>query len=769
MSMTKLFSGNVFLALSLGASLALFAGCPTDEPENGGGDTIQCTVDGSPTDVEVGEAPSCRKNRDCGGGSICEKADQADEFGCCLKILCTSNADCSDGELCDTRRGICLPENSCDPANPGPVCGTELCTYVEGAPLCQATTELPAADGCRISPMNTVAVNGAAMDFHVAGIDGSGALVPHGAFDLSASTGGTASGKTVTFSCTDATPCAVTVTATASGDNGSSGSCDATVTVFPDAAAADVRVTVFDQTNHTALSGVDVTIKDNGGNLTTQQTDANGSTTFAGASATLEAVSAFPTTHQWQTIIGPGTNDVAIFTIPNPNTDRVAGVKGTFNFDNTHTRGDIRFGLAGTSIASGITDLNFETLIGELADYNVTLEGVVENELIPLPSGLVIEVESSPIKSDFVVLGEPGPRSLWALGGKVKLSEIGPIISNVTASSDDINVGQILGAVLPFFARFDHAVVGGLNLTEQNRPASPGEDQATPYSAWPFDELTGANAVNLNTLLQQSVTFNVPTLPCNPASYSGGNCTDNDYVSGAILLTGTLVPVEGLLPLGLTAALDDPDEEDGIDQVDGKVDTLEDQPASGQAIVDFAPQHDGLEGNPLLTVALAVELDGITGGSLAISSLTHLSDSQSGTQSFPSSEFLPFQGGTYDEAAKTFSPDTKGSADFFRTALYVADDVVPSWNVWFKDAPTAIDYNTFVDGQDIGQRANTVAVQAFKLGNGYNGANPSNFEDLMGLSGTNMDMFVYYMGGWSNVTCVDPDADNPTPACSEAN
>ena len=88
-----------------------------------------------------------------------------------------------------------------------------------------------------------------------------------------------------------------------------------------------------------------------------------------------------------------------------------------------------------------------------------------------------------------------------------------------------------------------------------------------------------------------------------------GACTDNAYSSGVVLLSGTIVPGQGMVPLGLTAGLDDPDTEDGTDQADGVIDHkpgLVGAPASGDVIVDFAPQHDGLEGNKLATLAIAL-------------------------------------------------------------------------------------------------------------------------------------------------------------------
>ena len=74
-----------------------------------------------------GEPEGCSSDRDCGGGSICDKANDDDAIpaaddpaGVCVKVVCFTDADCADpvNEKCDTRRGICVPRNLCDPGNP---------------------------------------------------------------------------------------------------------------------------------------------------------------------------------------------------------------------------------------------------------------------------------------------------------------------------------------------------------------------------------------------------------------------------------------------------------------------------------------------------------------------------------------------------------------------------------------------------------------------------------------------------------------------------
>lgn len=745
------------------AALLVSVGCPDPTtgndggPNDGGGDTFQCEPKANGDEVLA-----CKRAIDCGGGFICAKPEgaAADDFGCCQKVFCQVDADCDEGEKCDVRRGICVPENLCDPGAGCP--NGEYCVYDDGAPQCVA--EAPAVDTCSISPASLFAASGSELELHATGFDANGKLSPHASFTYSVDgVGGTDPvGNRISVVCTEAAPCTGTVTATANGG----ATCTAPIVVYPAVAASDLRVTLFDQTSGGPVSGAVVVARVDG-TLAEGTTDTDGSYTFTGAAdGTVESVSVFPANHQWQTVISPSSNDVALYTVATPDTSKVAGVKGQFNFDAVSTTGDIKLGLAGMSISGAITDLDFATLLGEIAEYQVVLEGVTdaEGELVPLPSGLVLELGPEKIKGDFVTLGDAGNRTLWALGGKVRLADIGPIISSVTAS-DEVNVGNILTAVLPFFARFDHAVVSGLDLVDTTRPAAPGENQPVPYGDWQFDELTGANAVKLDTLLSQSADYTVPTLPCAPGQSDGAGCSA--YASGAVLLTGVLVPGQGLVPLGLTAGLDDPDDQDGNDQADGKIDHKDGQVAAGHAIVDFAPPHDGLEGNLYVTVAIGLDIASLTSGSLSASTITHITDKFGEANTFPTG-FLQQQGGTYTKAAdgNSFTLTAVGSADFYRLNLDSGDG--GEWNIWFPAGTSTINLADHrpTAGEGSQGRDATVDVQAFKLGTGYTGAKPADFDALMAFNGTNLDNLIYYMGGWSSLTCAPADGET-TPFCVE--
>ncbi len=752
---------GAFAALLM-VTAGLVAGCPGDAAGDDAGTGVVQDCTGFRDEIQ------CDNDRVCVGG-FCNKATDNDDIlakddprGCCERILCLSDADCPDIEKCDLRRGICVPRNLCDPAaeNGGlcdgaACCPTgELCEYVDGTPVCTANP--PAATECFIAAGGRVIASaagdteaapaitraGANLQLEAVGTNAAGATVPHATFTWQTAN---AAGVLVAPTCASGV-CPVTVTATSAG-NGTA-ECTGLVNVY--AAPTNNRIIVIDLRSGEPLDGVVVAANDGTGVLE-GTTDANGAAEFEGD---LESISTFPDTHQWHTVLGP-PNDVIIHTAKLPNPNKVAGIKGTFNFDSVHTQGDIKLGLSGTAIASSITDLDFATIIGDIADYNVELEGITDpgGQVVPLPSGLVINLGNNAIKGDYVTFGEPGRNIGWAIGGQVPLAEVGPIIGSVAGGGGDVNIGSILGGVLPFFARFDHAVVPGLTLVETDRPAAPADGQPIPLSEWDFEE----KVITPNTLLALSANYTMPELPCAPGATAGASCSA--WATGTVLLSGVVVPGIGIVPLGLTAGLDDPDDQDTQDLVDGKLDSESDAPGApgkGEAIIDYAPPHDGLEGNAHITVAIALDLNTIGGDSSAFgaSIITHITKKFGATNNFPRS-FLQAQGGAFtagDAASFTLAPT--GGADFWRVNMSDGGDV--EWNVWFDDNATSFDIaDLHPTPADAAERAVDADVQAFVLGTGYEefGEAPTNFAELFAFDGQDLDNLLYYLGAWSSEAC----------------
>ena len=565
-------------------------------------------------------------------------------MGACIKVVCTSDADCDEGEICEDRRGICLPANTCDPANPPAACEPgQVCVYQDGNPVCQDASDLTPPDSCTITPSRLFIGNGATADIKASGFLESGAMAPNAEFSFTGDAALTISDSTVTGTCNSGMPCNYTLTATALvGD----ASCEATVTVYPSVDEEDFRVLVIVESDHDTLNAAKVVAKLSDGTLDVQETDSNGAYTWAGKANDIEAVSVFEPYYHWQTVVGPPTNDLVLYTNRVPNPTRVAGMKGHFNFDNVQTFGEVKMALAGAPISANWINLDFEGILGEIASTPVDIPDIYSGNML-MPSGFTFEISDEPMKDYFVTFDEPGATTLWGLGGKFKLADVGGIIGEVATSTvDEVNIGSILAQVLPFFNTFSHAAITGLEVTETNYPSNPFGG-AVPYDMWNgLLEFTDDTAVNLNTLLTQSHTYEIPTIPCVPGKISGSTCVDGAYTTGVVLVTGTVVPGQGVVPLGITLGLDDPDTEDGINQSDGKIDYLEgtvSSPGAGYMIVDAAPQHDGLEGNLLTTLAFALDVNSVTEGNLSISILSHVADSFGVENGFPAGDFLDFR------------------------------------------------------------------------------------------------------------------------------
>jgi hypothetical protein len=731
----------------------------------GGAFAVACDDGGGVEGEGEGETEGCGGDRDCGAGSICDKTNDGDDLaaandpeGICVKVVCFTDSDCQnpDDEKCDARRGFCVPRNLCDPGDENACDGDERCVYTGGLPQCVVP---PAATACTLSPSPGYVSVGGTLQIEGVGTDDDGKLVPHARFTFSG-TGVDADG---------------TLSPTAAGDvtvTGTTGEaeCTTTVTVYPAVASGDLRVVLIDQATRQPIAGAPVAAKVASVDLE-QTTDADGAATFiAGAAAT--AVSVFPPNHQWHTILEPA-NDLVLYTAATNAGVEVDGIKGAFDFSKVHTKGDIRLGLAGTAINAAITDLNFATIIGEFVPTVIDIEGITEEggQEVSLPEGLVIGLGDQNFKGDYVALSDKGgPGIGWALGGQVALSKVGSIISSVAGSGEDINVGAVLSAILPFFATFDHAIVSGLEFDPAARSAGDPN----------FQDVT----MTPDTLLMLSAEYDLPDLPCAPKGFSGGGdrcgtplfsfddgdttqlvtecpagetCEDvSSYTSGAVLLTGVVVPGQGLVPLGISAALDDADG-DTTDEFDGVAEQSgDDAPAPGTLLLDYAPPHDGVEGNLYVTVAIALDINSIAGtDNLGASIITQVSRSlPTEGNNFAGNSFLESQGGSFNKATGAFALQKKGSADFYRVNFDDGGEL--EWNVWFDGTNagsfTLADLPQHGDA-DIATRSTHADVQAFALGSGYDGPAPTSFDALFAFDGQDLDNLLYYLGGWSSESC----------------
>lgn len=685
---------------------------------------------------DAGPQAECEVPRDCGAGYDCLMGDEGVRV--CVKLFCTNDTDCpNEGEHCDLRRGLCLGDG-CLPGVEGSCPSGKVC--LDGA--CQDPP--PGADSCAIAPGSAIVRSGETVALSATGFMNSGALAPLAEFSWASADDSCLTVVDGVVSGAGSDTCTAEISATPVGGGSA---CTANVTNFPAVALPALRALIIDEMSGAPVAGATLLVRTDDGaggtvtELPTVTSDAQGVATIAdigtSAAGNLLDVSVFHNDFSYVTVVRPETSDLVFPMQALPDPTHMAGVKGDMDFSGVHTEGDISLGLAGMSIPGSLTDMDFLAMMGETVPRDIHLEGVGDFEDAPLPSGLYMKVGAADIKADYQAFGLPGKRILWGLGGKVRLSEIGPIISQVAGGTGELDIGGILSAVLPYFSTFDHAVIGNLDLPSVTHPSS-GEP-----SDWDFG--TTDQTLVLDTLLSQSATYTIPTLPLSPGS--------DKHIEGAVMLMGAVVPGQGTVPLGLTAGLDAPNDSDTADGVIDPMDCPENnpgciRPARGQMIADFAPPHGGLEGSQYIALVMALGMEAI-GEAQFTSILVNVSDTvdTSSTNSFAAGTFLEFpNGGAYIPGMSYQQSAPVAGVDFYR--LNLEDDNNQGWAVYFNDAVSGVTLPTPPSG--FADRSATADVQSFQtFGNGAFGVG-----ELFGFNDSNLDNLINLTAGFSTMECV---------------
>jgi len=684
----------------------------------------------------------CEVPKDCGGGYDCVMG--ADGFRVCKKLYCTVNDDCTgEGQHCDVRRGLCV----------GASCRPDLAGSCEAGKVCLSGSCMdppPPADNCEITPANSVVRVGQTTTLAAAGYMTSGAIAPLAVFNWASSNTSCATvdaNGVVTGATAATSTCTATISATPVGGGTA---CNASVSTFPAVALPALRALVIEELTGAPIVGAKLMVRtDNGsggnitvvGGTTLPVTDVNGIATVAdvgtSTAANLLDVSIFDVNHIYMTVVRPGTSDLLFVVKKVPSTTMMAGVKGSFDLSAVHSQGDIKLGIAGMSVPGSLTDINFEGILGPTVLRDISLAGVDDFEDVPLPSGLYMMVGATNIKDYFAAFGEPGRRILWGIGGKVNLSDVAPIINDVTANQGNLDMGGMLSAIIPYFGTFDHALIGNLNLVEVSKP-STGEPKD-----WTFNP-AASQSLRTDKLLGQSAAFTVPTLPMEPGT--------STPISGVVMFLGSLAPGAGWVPLGLTAGLDKPADTDAADGVVDPAACPEirpdcEQPPRGQVIVDFAAPHSGIEGSPYVALAMALGLDAI-GTALHTSLLFSIANSLSAmptANTFPVTAFLGFPtGGSYHKGVSYTQTQGVTGANFYRLNLDVNGS---KWQV-YADSASAINLPTPPAGMEA--RDANADIQVFKTFTSSFGV-----RNLFEFSGNNVGNLVNLTGAFSTLECVD--------------
>ena len=572
--MTRTMKLFPLLALSLVLAIGL-TGCPGDDPET-------CEDQGLVT-CSTGDCHACCIDDDCAATEICNESYECEEVctpkdadcsrdrgACCEGLacslftstcidVCTADGDCATmhadvdfaTDLQCQGNGTCDFQHCSNDGNcrPGTVCYNGDC--VTPADCAQIAS-------CRVVPGSVVTQDGTSVTLSATALLTSGALAPGATFSwgssddtIAAVTGGVIVGGVTTGT--------ATVTATVAG---CATTCDASVLNYG-AVAGGARVVAINELTGAPLAGIAVDIEGVGSEVT----DADGVANFAGAdlTATPANVTLSGAGVGYVSFMAADSNDIIAHLGLQIDTSKSGGFVGKFDFSKIICEPgnpcEVKLGFTGASIPGNLFNLSIDSLIGEMIMTHIELGGTSED--IGLPGGLVLGLNDTWFREDYQATGTEGTRVAWGLGGKLNLADLiellGPVISG-----GEIDIGAILGAVLPMFAGFYTSVVPNVDISLRDKVADVNDingdgdtsDMVPDYGNFPA--LPGGDMV-LKVPMDQTMTVSIPNMPSDGA---GGYLYDS-----VILLAGVLVRDAGLVPLGLTAGMDAATAEDTPDGV----------------------------------------------------------------------------------------------------------------------------------------------------------------------------------------------------------
>jgi hypothetical protein len=204
--------------------------------------------------------------------------------------------------------------------------------------------------------------------------------------------------------------------------------------------------------------------------------------------------------------------------------------------------GSLSLGLAGTSIGGNLVDLGFDRLMGQV--FNVTVNLGPQSFTVPLPAQVSLMYSYSgmpiPIKPTYYVVGQPGARTAWALGGKID----GNVLMDLVGGG---SIEEILFELLPYFALLRHGLRPSVDVFPMPLVADAddidGDGDLTElrpdWAQFPDLDMAPTQEQSL------AVQVTVPPLPMHAGLQT----------RSAILISGALTP-QGFTPLGMTSAQD---------------------------------------------------------------------------------------------------------------------------------------------------------------------------------------------------------------------
>ncbi len=604
-----LWAALAFLALGL-------TGCPEAPkpdggPTGGGTASTECVEDSDCPDpqyffcntVTSQCEPSCRSAAQCNPASV-NNGTRPTQYAL---DFCTGSLGCQ----CDEGKcvgSLCSADSDC---------GTLVCR--SGA--CVAAPVATTVAKCQVSPDFAVFKQGSKARFWVSAWDAQNnpVVIKEGATFTAEGTALTLTG-TGTGAFADFTAGNAEVATAANSVKATIGttSCFAKAIVLANPVAGSAAVSVIDELSGRPVAGARVMLSTSAGVVIpqgasdTSETNANGYATLIGAVAPY-SVTVFHREFSYVTVANyAGTSNFLSFALRRNSLDKYGGYKGTFT--NVPMTSNVHAGLAGMSLAGSITNLNVTALLGPSEPTNIVIGSAINQMNVPIPAGAFLGFGDQEIKDNVAgqglngtcldASGQPdeakisagtcGTRTAWALAGDVPLGDLP--IDAVAGGLDNINIGQLLGRIVPIFKKFNSSVVRDVQFTLRD---TPGADAGSPN----FSDQTQYTTAN-HDFTQIPLAFNfvvkTPELP----RFKG------TYVDGVAIIGGAMAVGRGVVPLGIGVGVN-------TMPVDGQIDRLEPLQA-GQVGVRMAPTHHGLEGSHYGLLIAAISAKALSDASAGI-------------------------------------------------------------------------------------------------------------------------------------------------------
>ncbi len=775
-------------------------------------------------------------------GSTPPKTDAGTGGGGGTGGQCLDDTDCPDPQLffCNTTTSKCEPscrtKDDCSAARRGqyslPFCAGALgCQCDEGkcvGSLCSADSDCgslvcrsgscvaaPAASTvatCRVTPDFVVLKSGAKAKFWASAWDASKApVVVQGGATFSAPAGspltGSGTGQGIEFTASASTAGTTGVVAVEAAFG--SVKCQAKAIVLPDAVpAGQVAVVVTDELSGRPVQNADLVLSLPDGFVVQQgssasvKTDARGYATLAlsGASA-VYSVTAFATDFAYVTITNySGTTRFLSIVTRRNQTDKYGGYTGTFK-NVPLSSANVHAGIAAMSLAGSITSLSLNQLLGPSVPTDITL-GTLKQTGLPIPAGVYLGFGTQTFKEKVaaqglagvcldangapdeasIASGTCGTRAAWALAGDVPLSQLP--LDVITGGLGNINIGQLLGRILPIFKKFNSSVVrdvpftlrnptvaadGGSDITDQSFFTKLDQDFAPP----------AAGGASTQVPLAFDFAAKLPDLP----KYRG------TYVDIAAVIGGANAPGLGVVPLGIGVGVNT--------DANAQIDKVATYPAPGLVGVRMAPTHNGIEGAPygLLVAAISTKAISDAASGLGASAIfarvpnNKLAFDPSGTTPLDVSglSFPPFPDGARFNFTDTAAPGLPArsfrlvaspAVDF--TGMNVvrvafSDNLEHRWEVLVDASKAAAGFTlpkppgtyadrTFANGLSTGERSG-LTMQVLRLNTDPASANGAaiSFNDFAEFNSTNAERTTDFLTGFSFVDFGKPSVSFVAP------